>query len=131
MPLKLRGYDAAELSEDTGIDTGTETLVQQHFVQEQDINTIVARFGVTGALPLGPDGPAVYGDFSGITDYDSALETIERAEASFMSLPAEVRDRFKNNPANLINWANEARDEEEFMTRFAVKTERPAVAPVV
>lgn len=131
MPMKLRGYDAADWSDQTGVDTGSETLVQQQFVEEQDINTIVKRFQVTGAFPMGPDGPAVYGDFSGITDYDSALETIDRAERSFMALPAEVRDRFKNNPANLINWANEARDEEEFLTRFAVRTEPPVVAPVV
>lgn len=108
----LRGYDAAFVSDMTGVDTGRESLVQQHFQDEVDINTIVRRFGVSGQLPLGPNGPAVYGDFSGITDYDSALDTISRANDAFMALPADVRLRFKNDPAELIRYAQSVTEEE-------------------
>lgn len=80
------------------------TLVQQHFKDEVDINTIVRRFGVSGQMPdFLPSG--VYGDFSGIEDYDSAVAAIERAQDGFMSLPAEVREKFSNDPGRLIQLA--------------------------
>lgn len=129
MPLKMRGYDARALSEETGTDTGSDTIVQQHYADEVDINTIVRRFGVTGSMPFGPNGPAIYGDFSGISDWESALATIERAEESFMALPAEVRAKFDNDPGKLVEYSQSV-SEEEFLTTFAARTE-PGVSPPV
>ena len=108
----LGAYDSKALSDATALDTGEATLVQQHFAHEADINTIMQRFGSTGEMPLGPSGPAVYGDFSGITDYESALATVQRVNDSFMQMPPEVRERFRNSPAELIRWAQTASPEE-------------------
>lgn len=84
-----------------GVDTGRETLTQQHMGQEVDINTIVRRFGLTKAMPSGPAG-GVYGDFTGISDYDSAVAAISRAEEGFLSLDAELRYRFDNDPGKYL-----------------------------
>jgi len=113
----LRSYDSGEVSDFTAKDTGRESLVQQHFADEVDINTIVRRFGLTRELPLGIAG-GVYGDFTGITDYDSALEQIEWARAGVMALPAEVRERFDNNPGKMISFAQSV-SEQEFQAAFA------------
>lgn len=125
-PVGLHGYDAKRVSFDTGLDTGPETLVQQHFAEEQDINTIVRRFGVSGVAPLGVNGPAIYGDFTGITDYESARDTIERANRAFMDLPADVRAKFDNDPAKLISMA-QSMDADQFDA--FVQPEKPAEPP--
>lgn len=105
-PVSLRGYDAKAASLDTSIDTGSESKVQQHLGVEVDVNTIMRRHGITGALPLGP-ATGVYGDFTDISDYESAVERVRGAEKRFQELPAEVRERFKNDPGLLIKKATE------------------------
>jgi len=106
----LRAYrDVAHdaLSRNLGLDTGEETATQQHFKEDADVNVIMRRFGVGGAPSR---GGGVYGDFSGIHDYESALAAIERAEAGFMALPAEVRAQFGNDPAMLLRATPEQLD---------------------
>lgn len=112
----LRSLDFRFRSDAGAIDTGTETLVQQHLAVDADINTIVRRFGLTREMPAGVAG-GVFGDFSGIYDYEDALAAVERAERGFMSLPADVRERFGNDPAQLIQLAHEL-PQELFEARF-------------
>lgn len=120
----LRGYDAKAVSLEESVRTGSESLVQQHFREEADINTIVRRFGMTGQMPSGVAG-GVYGDFTGIEDYASAVERIERARDGFMTLPPEVRERFGNDPGRLVDLA-QSLTEDEFGELVA-----PVPAPVV
>lgn len=118
LDASLRSYDAKAVSDQTAREAAPHEvyLVQQQFAQEVDINEIVHRFGITGATPFG-GAQGVYGDFTGITDYESALAKIKDADARFMKLPAEVRDRFANDPAMLIRAANEL-PVDEFARRF-------------
>jgi len=131
MPIpanKGRGaYDWKDVSDENTVDTGTETYVQQQFQEEVDINTIVRRFGITGALPFGP-GSAMYGDFTGITDFESAMELVKSTQERFMALPAELREKFGNNPGKLVKFAQES-SEEEFLNTFAARTEPAKPAP--
>ena len=100
-------YDVDEVSNDTGLSCPEPTLAQQHCKDECDINTIVARFGVTGQLPP-HDGPMpTYGDFTGISDYRQALDAVMAADEVFMSLPANVRERFDNDPAKLVDFCSD------------------------
>lgn len=100
----LHGYDHKAASLATSIDTGDISLTQQHERDEVDINTIVRRFGITQQMPSGVAG-GVYGDFTGMSDYEDAVARIDRAKEGFMKLPAEVRDRVGNDPARLISIA--------------------------
>lgn len=100
----MRGYDAVAVSRASAVDTGPETLVQQHLRDEVDVNTIVRRFGMTGAMPAGVPG-GMFGDFTGVSDFESAVAAVTRAEEGFMTLPAAVRERFGNNPGMLIEYA--------------------------
>lgn len=124
----MGSYDAKAVSDACSSPGGGESMTQQHFADDADINTIVRRFGLTGQLPHSvSDG--VYADFSGITDYDSALETIERTEARFMRLPAELRDTFRNDPAELVRFAVEHTEAElvEYFGRPQAVIEPPVV----
>lgn len=116
-------YDPRAVSDAAATDTGSETLVQQHFKEEVDVNTIVRRYGITAGTPFGPDG-GMYGDFTGITDYESAVALVRDTEARFMRLPAEARERFGNNPGQLVAFA-QASSPEEFEAALA-----PPVPPV-
>lgn len=107
----LRGYDAKAVSVATSVDTGSESFVQQHLKDEVDINTIVRRFGITREMPAGIPG-GVFGDFTGIDDFESAVAAIDRAREGFMSLPAEVRERFGNEPGKLIEFVHTATEEQ-------------------
>lgn len=131
LPVSLRSYDAAQHSRATSTFTGSESLVQQHLRDEVDINTIMRRFGLTRELPLGP-ASGVYGDFTGISDFQSALDRIEGARDRFMALPPDVRERFDNDPGKLIAMASEmpgAEFEALFSGASAAPVE-PVVAPV-
>lgn len=96
-------YDADVVSRETGLNCDDDTLTQQNFAEECDINTIVRRFGVTGQLPENPRPPQ-YGDFDQVTDYQSALNAVRLAGERFMELPAELRAEFKNDPQVLMDF---------------------------
>ncbi len=85
---------------------------QQSFRDECDINNILRKFNVTGQLPVGSVQPQ-YGDFSGITDYQSALNAVMAAQDSFLQLPAKVRARFDNDPALFVEFASDEANKDE------------------
>jgi len=88
------------------------TLTQQHFKDECEINNILRQFNVTGSLPQSPISPR-YGDFTGISAYHSALNQVIAAEDEFMALPAQIRSRFDNDPAKLIDFLDNPENLEE------------------
>lgn len=120
--------DPAFESDISGVDTGPETLVQQSFAEEVDINTIVRRFGVSGELPFWRGGAGIYGDFTDMPDFSQMRDAVERANARFESLPATVRERFGNDPAKLVEFAT-ALPEAEFLKMFEEAGGDPAALP--
>lgn len=104
------GFDKA--SDDTGLQCLDKSLTQQQFGDEVDINTIVKRFNLTGQLPTSFNMPT-YGDFTGISDYHSALNIVREADEQFLSLPAHIRARFDNDPGKLIEFLEEPDNRDE------------------
>ena len=100
--MRLIGvYDQEDASKEAGLDCGDEVLTVQSAKEECDINTIVRRFGITGQLPAAMVAPQ-YGDFTGISDYQSALNAVIAAEETFMQMPADVRSRFENDAGKFL-----------------------------
>lgn len=108
----LGNYDVDKVSVETGLVCDDPSLAQQQFKDECDINTILERFNVTGQLPVSPLQPQ-FGDFSGVTDYQSALNAVLEAEESFAALPARVRERFANDPAAFVDFCLDAANRDE------------------
>lgn len=94
---KLWPYDRKAVSVATGLRCEDPSMAVQSQKDESDINTIVRNFGVTGRVPVAVRLPE-YGDFEGIDDYRSAIEAVRAAEASFMAVPAAIRERFHHDP---------------------------------
>ncbi|QXP07887.1 MAG: internal scaffolding protein [Arizlama microvirus] len=105
-------YDTNAASNESGLACEEPSLAQQHFAEECDINNILRQFNITGLLPEAPLSPR-YGDFSGITDYHTALNAVIAAEDGFMALPADLRARFQNDPENLINFLDDEANKDE------------------
>ena len=105
-------YDRDAASNESGLACEEPSLTQQHFKDETDINNILRQFNVTGLLPESPLSPR-YGDFSGIGDYQSALNAVIAAESEFEALPAQIRARFNNDPAALIDFLDDDNNREE------------------
>lgn len=100
-------YDADAVSLETGLEIDgsipEENLTQQQFKEECDINVILERFGQTGELPTSSRMP-VSGDFTGVSDFQSAMQLVRQAEESFMGLPAKVRAEFGHDPQRVLEF---------------------------
>ena len=105
-------FDFDENSLNTGIEFTEPSLTKQSFRDECDINNILRQFNVTGQLPVGSVQPQ-YGDFSGITDYQSALNAVMAAQDCFLQLPAKLRARFDNDPALFVEFASDEANKDE------------------
>jgi len=125
-------YDQDAASNESGLHCEDATLAQQHYKDECDINNILRQFNVTGLLPESTLSPR-YGDFTGIVDYHSALNQVIAAEDEFMRLPAQLRARFNNDPAQLIDFLDKEENKNEAITLGLVnKTEElPQVVEVL
>ena len=88
------------------------SLAQQHYKEECDINTILEKFNITGLLPEQPLSPR-YGDFTGIGDYHTAMNRVFAAQDEFEALPAQIRARFGNDPAQLIEFLENSENRPE------------------
>jgi len=95
-------YDTNAASNESSLVCLEPTKAQQHFKDECDINYVLKTFGIEGLAQtqLTPR----YGDFSNVVDYHSALNAVIAAEDEFMALPANIRTRFDNDPAKLIDF---------------------------
>lgn len=87
------------------------SLTQQHFAQDVNINSIIAKFKTTGTMPQGAQKPS-FGDFTGI-DFQQAQNIIAQANEGFMALPSALRKRFGHDPQNLINFVNNEANRDE------------------
>lgn len=120
-------YDTDLVSEETGLKCEDETLAQQQFAEEVDINTILRRFGLTGELPTGVRMPT-YGDFTEVHDFHSAVNAIAIAHEAFDAMPADVRARFNNDPGAFMEFVNKDSNRDEAVRLGLVVP--PAPAPV-
>lgn len=88
---------------------GEKSRTVQSQREDADINVIVRRFGVTGQLPNNVPVPQ-YGDFVDAMDFRESMDAIRAAQMSFMSLSAEVRKRFHNDPHEFVEFCSASKD---------------------
>lgn len=105
-------YDVNEASDQAGLKCEDQSLTQQSFLEESDINFIAERYGLTGELPQVLHIPQ-YGDFTGVFDFQSAQNAVRLALEQFMELPAKVRARFDNNPQKLLDFMDDPENKPE------------------
>lgn len=121
-------YDAERVSDENGLDCPEETLTDQSFLEETDINTIIDRFGI-GENPIVPQEWVTSVDLSEAPDnYMDVMNKLNEARDQFMSLPAKVRSRFENDPHQFMEFVSDAGNAEE-MVRLGLAEVRKAAPP--
>lgn len=110
-----------------------ELLTEQHHLQACDINVIMASYEKTGQVPVYSNMQPLYEDFTMVADYQSALNAVISAEEAFMSLPANVRSAFDNNPALLIEAINDPTQRDRLIGLGLINPVDPtgAVQPII
>lgn len=91
----------------------TKGRTHQSFRDECDINTILGRWRQSGFIEHVSLRKPVYEDFSNAEDYMASLNKIQAARDLFDSLPARLRARVNNNPADLINFVHNPNNADE------------------
>lgn len=66
-----------------------------------------------GKAPVFVQGEPMYGDFTNVGDFLDCQTRINHAEEQFMSLPSDLRRRFHNDPAEVIEFVNDPDNLEE------------------
>lgn len=123
-------YDRDAVSDQTGLSCGEPTRTQQSFKDECDINVIMERFGKTGQVPGNLRVPS-YDDFTGVTDFQSAMNAVREASENFMELPAKVRARFDNDPQLFLEFVASEDNRQEAVDLGLVKPAPPAAEPAL
>lgn len=122
-------YDFVGRSNETGLECKDESLTVQADLEDADINTIVARFHITGGMPQNPRVP-VADDFTDIFDFQTAMNAVALAEEMFMEYPAELRARFQNNPQLFAEFCLDENNLDE-MVKLGLAKPKVVDAPIV
>lgn len=123
-------YDRDAASNESATGDWDESKTKQSFAEECDINTIVRRFHLTGELPTNVRMPT-YQDFVGVFDFHSAMNAIVQASEAFDEMPAEVRARFHNEPAEFVAFCSDEANRPEAERLGLVKPKPPSPAASV
>lgn len=78
-----------------------------------DINNIVAKYVQTGEIVHKARTEGIYADISQIGDYEQSLQKVVDANNAFMTLPAETRNRFGNDPGQLLSFLQDPENYDE------------------
>lgn len=103
-PHKRVQEHGAILNHVTGELTVPPSMTKQEFKRECDINNIIKHYSVSGMVNHvnAKAAQGAYQDLPDSVDFQESLHTIKMAEEAFMTLPAKVRDRFGQDPAEFL-----------------------------
>lgn len=131
-PVFLRtehNYDRDAASDATADVNLEPSLTKQSFAEEADINVIVRRFGLTGELPSDVKVP-MNGDFTNVVDFRGAMDLLIQAREAFMTMPADVRSRFGNDPAAFVDFVSDEKNRDEAKKMGLLVPATAPLAPV-
>lgn len=86
------------------------TRTQVHFQDGCNINNILKKYKKTGVIEHVNRARAMYGDFSEYKDVAQNLDKTAKAVQLFESLPAELRNEFKNSIPGFFEFVGDAKN---------------------
>lgn len=94
------------------------SLTHTDMKKQCDINNIVEQYVMTGTLPSVRGASFVkrfpmFGDFTVGNDFQTIQNTLKASEMAFLELPSRVRERFHNNPAELVSFLQDEGNRKE------------------
>lgn len=114
------------------LDNFDEGATHQSFKDECDINNIIKKYKRTGVLTHVTSAVGQYGDYSSVPDFHEAMNIVARAQQEFELLPAALRKRFANDPAQFLDFVGNEANLPEMRSLGLLNPEVPApnVAPL-
>jgi len=101
---------------------------KQSFKDECDINKIMAKYQKTGAIAHVNQHGANYG-FATSLDFSEAMRLIKTAQDMFDGLPSSIRTRFANDPAQFLDFVQNADNKAEMQKLGLIPEEQPPEIP--
>jgi phage internal scaffolding protein len=128
-----RRNDQDNLVEDpkTGELVELPSMTKQSFKAECDINNIVRDFTpqYMAELTMMNLQSGKYQDLPDQTDYQMALEQLRQTDEAFASLPAKIRARFDNDPAQFLEFFQNPDNQQEMIDLGLAFDTRPPPPP--
>lgn len=91
---------------------------------EVNVNNIIRRHTRAGTLGRLLDrGPLQYGDVSGVKSYQDALHVVMQAQEAFAELPANLRQKFQNDPAVFVEFCSNKANKAEMRSLGLLRQE--------
>lgn len=87
------------------------SMTQQNMEKKTNIRNIVQNYKKTGIMP--PAKQLFYGDFTEIPDIHEVHEKLEKVKEAFQSLPAKIRNQFRNKPMEWLKYMEDPSNLEE------------------
>lgn len=106
------GIDCSSFVLDDGEVVDTPSLTRQADRDDCDINVMMAKYQATGELRTNPRQPQ-WGDFSDVPSYQEALNIVRQADEDFALLDAKIRDRFGNDPTQMLRFLEDEANRDE------------------
>jgi len=103
-------------------------VTKQSFKDECDINLLMSRYQNTGQLPNLNEKPPQYLDASGM-EFQSAMEFVAGAQTMFQELPSSIRNRFKNDPAEFLDFVSNENNRPELAQMGLLRDGAPSLIP--
>lgn len=130
MVRQANGYDVNAASAESALACGDESLAVQSQRDEADINVMIRRFGITGTIPVREAPEAIVGH---VEEFDlmNAQAVLIAARDSFMSLDADMRARFGNDPMRFVQFCEQKDNLPELRKLGLAKPEVPPIPEVV
>lgn len=114
-----------------GIDPATgeimASMTKQSEMDACDIHNILKQYSPAGLQQLIAENTArgQYADLPDEVDFQQALNTVLEAEQAFASLPAKVRERFHNRPAEFLEFIADPSNQDEAIKLGLATDSRP------
>lgn len=139
MKYKVRTYEYPKRSVEIAYVDNLPSKTDQSFEKECDVNEIMSRYMKTGEITHLARRQGVFADVSEMKDLMGAFSMVERAADAFSVLPAALREKLGNDPANFAGWLQDPSNHDEAIkfgllertdeVSSSVTGEKPAAPP--
>lgn len=116
-------YDRDQVSKNTAVIFEDETLTQQNFKDDADLNIMIRKYGV---LPVQEVNWDEFDSSVIPSDYHQLQNQLIEADQAFMGLPAELRSQVDNDPAKLLALISQQEAEAKAAAKAAQKADKEA-----
>ena len=97
---------------------------EQHHKNECDVNQIIRKYDKTGLITHITRFEAKFGDLSG-HDFKTMQDQVAAAAVMFQALPSEIRNKFDNNPADLLTFMDNPNNRKAAIEMGLIRAEWP------